>query len=106
MGRTIFCPPGPLPLRKDSWISSSGGGLGREGICVFLVVREWVVVKGADFGILILGGGVEVIDDDDDVGWRQVAIARGMTLLQRAIARGSSIVSFYVYEVARLYVLL
>jgi hypothetical protein len=30
--RTIFCPPGPLPFKKDSSISSSGGGFGRGGI--------------------------------------------------------------------------
>ena len=29
---TIFCPPGPLPLRYDSLRSLSGGGLGREGM--------------------------------------------------------------------------
>ena len=29
---TIFCPPGPLPLRYDSSISESGGGFGRGGI--------------------------------------------------------------------------
>lgn len=29
--RTIFWPPGPLPLRYDSSISESGGGFGRGG---------------------------------------------------------------------------
>jgi hypothetical protein len=29
--RTIFWPPGPLPLTYDSSISDSGGGFGRGG---------------------------------------------------------------------------
>lgn len=36
---TIFCPPGPLPFRNDSSISSSGGGLGRGGKFVFLLSK-------------------------------------------------------------------
>lgn len=31
MLRTIFWPPGPLPFRKASSISDSGGGFGRGG---------------------------------------------------------------------------
>lgn len=38
-GHTIFCPPGPLPFRNDSSISSSGGGLGRGGRFVFLLSK-------------------------------------------------------------------
>ena len=41
---TIFCPPGPLPLRKASSISSSGGGFGRGGICFCFVLPEGQVV--------------------------------------------------------------
>lgn len=43
--RTIFCPPGPEPLRKDSSISESGGGFGRGGR--FLACRA-VHVNGRD----------------------------------------------------------
>lgn len=97
--RTIFCPPGPLPLRKDSCISSSGGGFGREGIWVFLPLGACVVVKGAIFvavGILVVRGAAVAVDVDN-IGWRLAAIARGNPLLQRPKARGSNI--FFVWYI-------
>lgn len=43
--RTIFCPPGPLPFRKDSSISESGGGLGRGGR-LWCFCRQLMLEKG------------------------------------------------------------
>lgn len=38
--QTIFWPPGPLPFRNDSSISSSGGGFGRGGRFLLLDLRS------------------------------------------------------------------
>lgn len=46
-GRTIFCPPGPVPLRYTSVNSCSGGGLGRGGYRVAPLLSGDVVEKGA-----------------------------------------------------------
>lgn len=45
--RTIFWPPGPLPLRYTSVNSCSGGGLGRGGYRVAPFLSGDVVEKGA-----------------------------------------------------------
>lgn len=46
-GHTIFCPPGPVPLRYTSVNSCSGGGLGRGGYRVAPLLSGDVVEKGA-----------------------------------------------------------
>lgn len=80
-------------MRKDSCISSSGGGFGREGICFFLFFGACVVVKGVDIGVvgILILGGVVVTVDIESIGWRRAAVARRMPLLQWPKARGSSI---------------
>lgn len=52
MRRTIFCPPGPLPLRYDSSISESGGGFGRGGSA--LASTAGPVVKGRTAAVEML----------------------------------------------------
>lgn len=54
-GITIFCPPGPVPHRKASVNSPSGGGLGRSGIFLAWVAEVLVmhlVVPGITYCLL------------------------------------------------------
>ena len=77
-GCTIFCPPGPLPLTKNSSISDSGGGLGRVGICLALglgeVVKVAVGVGGVWMGRRVVGKAL----------WK----SRGQGMARRRVGRG------------------
>lgn len=52
--RTIFWPPGPLPLRYDSSSSESGGGLGRGGMWNWCFFSAADVLKAATTGAAVV----------------------------------------------------